>query len=632
MNRPPMVRLAFLLAVAAASLVQAAPATEGGWHGHARVSMSGGGTHGHPTAGDHVTREVAAPLRLAADADTEKPDAGAAKVIARFVRSQWHSLFYDGEKVGYTTQSLYRLSDGGHRLKCNTFLRRRRGAPRLGFYRKTTADVDARFRPLAVTCEVQSGSRRWTTTGRVEGSRLRLARTEDEETGTAEVPIEDGMTFRCWAVPATVMSGAAEGESRRWLVVDASLGALLPEPVHVRVLGPHTLPGRTDKDEALQGRIYLSAYGLEQVAHLVDGQGRVLRRIWQTSPMVAEASALSKARRLDVREDPPPALVLPGLTPRGYRNDRMGLGLYVPPVPYVLHVVEASGALRITDLTDEAQLEMRPVLGPVPAEAVAAAGGPSDGPPLLANHPVHKEWAAGLEDVTVEPSRATVPGGAEGADVLAVAGTCRLGCTTFHYRNLLYWGAGLTWFVTIRVADRPVSAEPMLAENVLRSLRIQPPEGRLPLQTIGTTVRSPLYGFQVRLPSRQWTVPEHTGGLPTALEMAREDQSAVALVRMMDRDADRTLETFVRLQAKAAARRLGVPAPEPKPATLGGLPGYQLDYEGDGLLSGGRAECTLVYVRRQGRVMALVLLVRPGAAKAVRDEVRALREGVQFLD
>jgi hypothetical protein len=568
---------------------------------------------------------------LAGPAPVRAADAGSSDVTARFVRSEWHSLFYDGEKIGYTTQSLYRLSDGGHRLKCNTFLRRRRGAPRLGYYRRTTADVDGRFRPLAVTCEVGSGTQQWRTTGRTDGGMLRLRRTVDGETGTASVPIEDGMTFRCWAVPATVMSGTETGATRRWLAVDASLGALLPDPFHVRALGPHTLPAARDDEEPLRGDIYLSVYGVERVVHLVGGDGRVLRRLWQSSPMVAEAAALSEARRLDTEQKAPPSIVLPGLSHRGYRNERMGLSLYVPSAPYVLHVVEQSGAVRITDLTDEAQVELRPVLGPPPPPAAAPASGDGEAPPRLAAHPVQKEWAARFEDVTVAPSRASVPGGARGAEVLGVTGTARLGCTTFHYRNLLYWGAGLTWFVTIRSADRPVQGKPMLSETVVRSLRIEPPRGRLPLQTIGTTVRSPLYGFQVRLPSRQWAVAEHTGGLPTALEVARQDQAAVAVVRMMSRDADRTLQTFVRLQAREVARRLGVPEPEPQPAMLGGLPGYELVYKGDGLLSGRPAECTAVYVRRQGRVMALVLLVRADADDAVRDDVRALREGVQFL-
>ncbi len=611
MNRPKPARVAALLAVLASACLA----------GPARVRAA------QNEAGPDET-----------DTQTDTPG-----VTARFVRSEWHSLFLDGEKIGYTTESLYRLSDGGHRLKCNTFLRRRRGDPRLGYYRKTTADVDARFRPQAVACEVRSGSRRWRTSGRADGGTFRLKRTVDGKTGTAAVPIEDGMTLRCWAVRATAMAGTAPGETRRWLVIDASIGALLPEPVRVRVLGRHTLPGRTEADGDLRGRIYLSAYGVEQVAHLVGDDGRVLRRLWQSSPMVAEGVALSEARRLDAVADPPPALTLPGMTLRGYRNERMGLGLYVPPMPYALHVVEESGVLRIANLTDAAQVEIRPVLGSGPpaapaGEASASGEGAGDDgaasapTPRLATLPVFKEWAARYEDVTVEPSRPYVPGGAKDAEAIGVAGTARLGCTTFHYRNLLYWGAGLTWFVTVRVADRPVQGEPMLSESVVRSLRIEPPEGRLPLQTIGTTVRSPLYGFQVRLPSRRWSVPEHTGGLPTALEVARQDQAAVAVVRMLNRDPDRTLETFVRLRAKAAARRLGVKEPAPKPATLGGLPGYQLVYEGDGLLSGRRAECTTVYVRRHRRVLALVLMVRAGADEAVRDEVRALRESVQFLD
>jgi len=579
---------------------------------------------------------LAAPGRAAetdaateADPKTEVPDAH-----ATFVRSQWHSLFLDGEKIGYTSRSLYRLSDGGHRLKYHTFLRPRPDEKRFGFYRKTTADVDARFRPRALTCEVQSGRHGWRTTGRTRAGVLHLERTVDGRTASADVPVEDGMTLRCWAVPATVMSRTPTGRTRRWLAVDASLGALLPEPVLVHVLGPRTLPGASEGDGDLHGTAVVSVCGVEQVAHLVGEDGRVLRRIWQSSPMVAESAPLSQARRLDTQEEAPPGAALAGFSPRGYRSDRFGLSLNVPPVPYALHAFEKTGAVRIVDLTDEARVEIRPVLGGEPPPVAAAASGkvegdgPAEAPPRLAAHPVQKAWAARFDKVTVEPSPAAVPAG---ADVLAATGIARLGCTTFHYRNLLLWGAGLTWFVTIRVADRPVGAKPMLAENVPRSLRIRPPQGRLPLQAIGSIVRSPLYGFQVRLPSDRWTVPRHTGGLPAALELARADQAA-AVFRMMDRDpADEPLQAFVGRQAEAAARRLGVSEPDAQPAMLGGLPAYEIEYEGDGLLAGRPASSTAVYVRRQGRVLALVLLVADDAPKAVRDEAKALRQGVQFL-
>ena len=588
---------------------------------------------------------------LGAETDASEGPAGnaaaeAGAVTATFVRSEWHALFLGGQKIGYTTRSLYRLSDGGHRLKFNTFLIRRPGETPFSFYRLTTADVDARFRPRGLVCEVTSGFRQWRVTGTVRGNTLHLERTVDDEKTTAAIPLEDDMTFRCWALPATVMRGTEAGQTRRWLVIDESLGALVPEPCLAQVLGQRGMPAAED-GENLIGTAVAEACGLEQVIHLVDGQGRVLRSVWQTAPMVADATSLSEARRMPATGDPPPAAEVPGLSWRGFESERLGLALHVPPAPYTAYVLDAVGAIRVADLTDEAHITFRAIQGmpalPEPAlalppdlEAGETAAGPSpadeaEADTLLATLPIHQQWASQFEDVTVEPSRATVPGGAKGAQVRAVAGTARLGCTTFHYRNLLFWGRGLAWFVSVVVADRPIQAEPALSETVARSIRLAPPRGRLPLQTLGLTVRSPLYGFQVQRPSEAWVIPEHTGGPTMALEMARKDQSAVALVRMLEQPEGQTLEGFVRDQARLAAETLGVEAPEPKPAPLGGVAGWEIAYEGDGLLSGRRARCTAVYVRWQGRVLALVLVVRSDAGDAVAGEAEQVRQSLQFL-
>jgi len=566
----------------------------------------------------------------AADGADEKKADG---VTARFVRSEWHSLFLDGRKIGYTSQSLYTLSDGGHRLKSNAFLQTRRGAARIGYVRQTTADVDASFRPRAVTCKVQNGGRQWDVTGRVEGGTLRLKRTVDDETATTAIPLDDEMTFRCWAVPATVMRGTRAGDLKRWLVVDASLGAVLPEPVFVRVIGPHTLPARGDGPD-LKGTAVISASGAEQIVHLVDAEGQVLRRMWQTSPMVAERTSLSEARRLEQPPDVPPAAELPGLSYRGYTSDRLGLTVYTPSIPYATFVAGQSGLVTIRDLTDEAYAEVRPLQGAPPPVGAAESGGDGDGdqPPLLAAHPAFKAWAGRFADVTVEPRPVRLHGLPPGMKVLGVDGTARLGCTTYHYRNLLFWGNGLPWFVTLMVADRHVGAEPMLAQNVVRSIRSEPPKGRLPIRVLGTTVRSPLYGFQVRLPSQAWVVPQHTGGQPTALDLARKDHSALAVIRFVDRSGAGTLKDYVASQAERAAKRFGGKPAEPKGVMLGGLPGYQIVYEGDGMLSGQRAQCTAVYVRRRGRVMAFTVMVASDAGAAVADEVDQLRESLAFLD
>jgi len=581
---------------------------------------------------------------IAAAGPATGPAAEPGAVTATFVRSEWHALFLSGQKIGYTTRSLYRLSDGGHRLKFNTFLIRRAGETQFTFYRMTTADVDARFRPRALVCEVASGPRQWRVTGAVRGNTFCLERTVDDEKTAAAIPLEDDMTLRCWVLPATVMRGTEAGQTRRWLVIDESLGALLPEPCLAQVLGQRGMPAAED-GENLIGTAVAEACDLEQVIHLVDGQGRLLRSVWQTTPMVAASAGLSEARRMPATGEPPPAADVPGLSTRGFESERLGLAFPVPPAPYAAYVLDAAGAIRVADLTDEAHVTFRAIQGmPVlpepppapPADTGEAAVGPSpadeaEADTLLATLPVYTQWASQFEDVTVEPSRATVPGGAKGAQVRAVAGTARLGCTTFHYRNLLFWGRGLTWFVSLVVADRPIRAEPGLSERIVRSIRLEPPRGRLPLQVLGLTVRSPLYGFQVQRPSEAWVIPEHTDGPTMALEMARKDQAAAALVRTFEPPEGQTLETFVQAQAQSAAKTLGVEAPEPQPARLGGVAGWEIAYEGDGLLSGRRARCTTVYVPWQGRVLALVLVVASDAGDAAAEEARAIRESLQFL-
>jgi len=582
-----------------------------------------------------------------ADADAAAdPSSQPGAVTASFVRSEWHALFLGGQKIGYTTRSLYRLSDGGHRLKFNTFLIRRPGESQFSFYRMTTADVDARFRPKALECRVASGLRQWRVTGAARGGKFYMERSVDDNKTATAVPLEDDLTLQCWVLPATIMRGMRAGQTRRWLVIHESLGALLPDPCLVQVLGQRGMAA-DDDGENLVGTAVAEVCGLEQVIHLVDGQGRLLRSIWQTTPMVAESAGLSEARRMPAPGEPPAAAEVPGLTPRGFESEPLGLAFSVPPPPYAACVLDAAGAIRVTDLTDEASITFQAIQGrpalPEPAPTPPADPDADESEPapleaehpeddlLLASMPIHQQWASRFEDVTVEPSRATVPGGAEGAQVRAIAGTARLGCTVFHYRNLLYWGRGLTWFVSLMVADRPLRTEPVLSETILRSMRLNPPRGRLPLQAMGLTLRSPLYGFQVQRPSEAWVVPEHAGGPAMALELARKDQAAAALVRMLDPREGQTPEAFVLQQAQAAAETLGVETPVPRPARLGGLPGWEIAYEGDAILSGRRARCTTVYVPWQGRVLALVLVVASDADDGAAKEAERVRQGFQFL-
>jgi len=547
------------------------------------------------------------------------PPASAAE--ARFLRAHWLSLYLEGRKVGYVTESLYALADGGRRLQRGVFLKTAPRAGEFGYVEAITADVDARFRPVALDCRVLSAARSWQVTGRAENGELALTRTLDGASATARIPIEDDVTFLAWTVPATLLSGTPPGRTRRWLVVDESLGAMLPEPCLVANLGPQSGVLKAG-EPPVSGTAVGWACGVERVGHLLGADGRVLRSVWQTAPLVAEAAGLTEARRA-VAPDGPTGLVIEGLEAGRYTSDRLGLSLEVPAMPCVAHVVAEAGAVQVVDLTDEAYVLVRPAPGP-PA---AGAAPPSEADTALRADLAQREWAARWDEVQADPARTETVGGREAR---TVTGTARLGCTTFHFRNALVPGDGVAWHVSAVAADRPLRARPGPLAHVVESIRVTAPQGRMPLLASGDRLVSRHYGFEVTRPGPRWRIPTHMDGPATALELVREDHAAVAVVRVFALRSDESLGSLVADQARQAVENLGVPRPEPKAATLGGRKALELAYEAPRALSGRPARCTAVYTMLDGRALALVLLAATDADAGAAEELRRLRESLKF--
>jgi len=278
--------------------------------------------------------------------------------------------------------------------------------------------------------------------------------------------------------------------------------------------------------------------------------------------------------------------------------------------------------VEICDLTDEANLVVRPVSGLRATEGLSAAAQAE----RLADL-VEREWAARYEDVKTETPRTEKIGDREAR---AVDGTARLGCTTLFFRNLVLAGEGFVWQASLAVADRAVSEKPMLAQTALQSIRLAPPEGQLPFLVSGDTLRSPHYGFEIRLPGPRWKVPEHLEGPVTALELARDDQAAVAILRILKPKPGQSLEEFVADQAQQAADSLGVTRPQPTAVTLGDRPALQIVYEGKKILSGRPARCTAVYTQVDVRILALVLVAASDADAAAGQDLERLRESLKF--
>jgi len=411
-------------------------------------------------------------------------------------------------------------------------------------------------------------------------------------------------------------------------VIDESIGALLPNPCLVHRLGPRTATG-SPGTPSVSGTALIWACGAEEVVHLVDSDGRVLRSIWQSSPLVGEGTTLLDAQRLTEFVPSadrsglrgPQGPEIEGFEAERYRDSRHGFSLYVPPYPYVAHANHETGAVAIVDWLDEASFVARlaPLPQPVPSASEADLGRVAD----LLEH----EWAARYEDVRTEKPGPTQIGG---RPAWRIDGTARLGCTTFNFRNYLVASGGLAYFLSITVADRPVSSESVLAQDVLQSLRLAAPEGPLALLASGNLVRSPYYGFELSRPNARWIVPNHLEGPAAVLEMARQDHAAVVIIRVAAPRPGQSLENFAADQAQQAADNLSVTKPEPKPTTLGGRPAVEISYEGAKVLSDRPAQCTLVYVSLDGRILSLALIAAADADTSAQKELGAIRESVRF--
>lgn len=593
-----------------------------------------------------IALAMAAPAApLAAQSEIPNPPS-ATPAEPRLIATHWQSLYLAGKKIGYVTQSRYDLPDGARRLVTATFLRTRPGADQFGYTKTVTADVDARFRPLALECRVMSDRRAWQVTGRRDDREFVLTRTVGSlsvpaavppdaaaaDAATVRIPLDDEVTFATWAVPATLMGGPRPGSpphrpgepgaARQWLVIDESLGALMPDPVMVHVAGPKTVaePGRS-----VAGTAVVCVRGAEQVASLVDASGRVLRSVWQSSALVAEGVGFSEARRLVGAAEGPRGTAIEGLDGDRYQNARLGISLRVPPYPCVFHASPERGLLEVADLTDEARVVLRVASGlrPATGEAVSAAEIERQADLL------QREWAARHESVKAGPAVDSNTG--EAAAGRVINGTARLGCTELHFRNFVLTSDSLTWFVSVGVADRDLVTQPLLSSALVSSLRITAPEGRVPMQVSGNTIKSPYHGYEISRPGPRWRIPTHLDGPATALELVRDDRAAVAVVRLASLRTGQTLETHVAEQAQSAADKLDAERPIPKEATLAGRKAIQIDYTAPRGLGGEAARCTAVYTMLGTRVFSLTLVAAAGADPSAAKELGEIRESVRFV-
>jgi len=566
----------------------------------------------------------------AADEGKPAPADRETKILCTYPQA----VYFDHRKIGYRMVTVSQFADGGHRLQVNEFLKRRTSSPQAEYSRALKADVDPRGSPLAVDCEIRSGRRKWHVKGRAEGREFILERTVDSDAQaavTARIPLEEGTTLRCWAVLQAVLGGGAQAGSaavQRWRVIDSSLGALLPEPFYVRTGGRIVVyPGA---GQSPGGTLVAWSCGVERGAHIVDADGRVLRSVWESAPLADEMVSLAEARKPDALGSEPAwsAPTIEGLSSDAYRNSRFGYEVYVPPYPFIAHVAPTLGVVRVADATDEADVTIGPAVDPQLVLRSDLGEGELESLARL----VQQQWAATYDEVQAEPAYASHVAGRKAR---TVEGKARLGCTTFFFRNTVVAANGFVLLVTVRAADVALSLRRDLLDPLAASLKLVAPEGRLPIEVRGSTLRVPYYGLEVRLPESpeaRWMVPGRQEGPATVLELVREDHAAAAVIRVHSParsvSAAGALADFVADLAGRVRDSFGGEKPKPEKAQLGGCEALRLFWEGD-LLDGQPARCDAYYVATGERIFG-VLLISKKAADGARKELEAIRLSLNF--
>ncbi len=559
---------------------------------------------------------AAAPAPGAAGPAPEPPPRPAGKLLSAYSQA----LYFDGRKVGYRTVSIHRLPGGGHRLGTSEFLKTRTSATAADYFSILEEEVDAAGRPRSVECRTTSGRRTWTVTGRAEGDHLALERTVDGTRTEARIPLEDDVTWSSWAVFQAVLGGEAGSRLERRRVVDERLGGLVPDVCYVQAVGRGSW--RAPDGRTLTGRTVVRRCGPAETVHLVTDRGQVLRTVGRSSLWVAELRPALEAMDLNRGLIGRSPRSIEGLGADAYRNEQFGYAIRVPPYPFVAHASPGGESVRIADLTDGAVVTVRAA-----ASGASGVGGTVEEALLkeLAEL-AHRQWASRWDDVEVrEPRLARLAG----HDAAIIDGRARLGCTTHHFRHTFLLSHGYAFLVTARLADRPLSRRPELLDPISASLKLSQPEGRLPVLVSGDRLRVPYYGFELHRPGRGWTVPTRLDGPSTALEIVREDGTAVCVVRVMTPGREQGLEGFVADRAEQVALSLAAARPLPRKASLGGQRALRLSYEGD-LLNDRPARCDAYYTTLGERVLAM-LLISDREADEARKELDGIREGLRFV-
>lgn len=483
-------------------------------------------------------------------------------------QAAWYLMGYEKHKIGYLNRALYALdgddSGAAYRLEVRRFMRSSLSIAQADCLEESVMWLDASFGAMRFrTIRRLAGEPELTLEGAVADGRLNVEAVCGDQTRRWTVDAPAGATFG-GALPIWLAGrNIAEGGAWTRTFINERNGSPSGNPVRYRTIRKAALTLDGKRQDAW---LVAEENGLARTLHVLCADGRLYQSIGQNHNQTLEEIDGNKAAGLKLDGDIKWQNAVPLKVGDGLSSEAYGYKLTLPDYPYVPLVANDGGLVLIANLLGDDVLAV--VAAPIRAGDPQAAERLYQVTTLfgIRGEPTCSQKT--IDGLTAQIRSATSPMlGREMGSRFAVVIRDDIGYLIGH---MAAWPA-------------KVDARDVLS-RLLASVRWTRPFGREQGFWNGRRYESHTYGYRVELPSDGWRLPQQRKGVPTNLEIVRQDGAAVITLMVQPAQAGITADAVAANYRKTIEQAMSPAVQVTQNAcTLDGTPAVQLAYDANAI-------------------------------------------------
>lgn len=555
---------------------------------------------------------------IAAAQQDDTPDLTKAK--PKFVRLDWSLIVFEDRKVGYVNKELNELHvDGkpvGHRLIINRFMKLTMAEDTPTYHQKSVLDMDSRWRAVSFTTETHRGAELTTVTGRIANGELATTITAGDAgdgSRTQKTKLQSPPVFSGAFLYAMAAEGLKIGATFSAATIDEQWGSYNAVQRQARVIRK-TPVSSADGKGAAEVFVIAERIGFFETVHWVHDNGRIYRSEGGVHHLSVRESGMHAARELKQDDKVEYQHRIPIQMGRTLDSDVCGYQLTVPDYPY-LPLVFRDGTLVIINNQFGLDHIMLTVMR-------APAGGADE------QRLVFRNFAGQLGLPTkAEESPITV----DGAAGLRFTGSYNQNNREGWFETIVV-SRGEFYYVFNQIGVWPAKRKPVgeILSDMIRSIKWTQIFGRERGQWDGPVYVSQSNKYRLKMAAEGWQIPQQRSGVPTSVEVVRDDRSALIAVEALELDHGTTLQQAA--AAYVARLQQNMPKAEnlkQQSHKVGGADGLAVSYEAAAIDDEPTLSRHLLTIH-EGHLLVLTLVTKKSAVDENVTHFEAVAESLRL--